>query len=160
MPQQSPATGSPASLARRTTRSHRVSHHLLSLAALAAAAIMGACASGSGGSSSSSAPRTDAYVITAAEIANVGATDAYEAVQKLRPNFLRERGQTSLSDPASTDVTPNVYLNDTKMGDISALRDIPTDNIVTIKYWNDKEAQARFGVGNVSGVIQVTTRKG
>ena len=160
MPQQSPATESPASLARRTTRSHRVSHHLLSLAALAAAAIMGACASGSGGSSSSSAPRTDAYVITAAEIANVGATDAYEAVEKLRPNFLRERGQTSLSDPASTDVTPNVYLNDTKMGDISALRDIPTDNIVTIKYWNDKEAQARFGVGNVSGVIQVTTRKG
>ena len=160
MPQQSPATESPASLARRTTRSHRVSHHLLSLAALAAAAIMGACASGSGGSSSSSAPRTDAYVITSAEIANVGATDAYEAVQKLRPNFLRERGQTSLSDPASTDVTPNVYLNDTKMGDISALRDIPTDNIVTIKYWNDKEAQARFGVGNVSGVIQVTTRKG
>jgi hypothetical protein len=79
-------------------------------------------------------------------------------VQKLRPNFLRERGQTSLSDPASTDVTPNVYLNDTKMGDISALKDIPTDNIVTIKYWNDKEAQARFGVGNVSGVIQVTTR--
>jgi hypothetical protein len=44
------------------------------------------------------------------------------------------------------------------VGDISALKYIPTDNIVTIKYWNDKEAQARFGVGNVSGVIQVTTR--
>ena len=57
-------------------------------------------------------------------------------------------------------MTPNVYLNDTKMGDISTLRDIPTDNIVTIRYWNDKEAQSRFGVGNVSGVIQVTTKKG
>ena len=158
MPQQSPATETPASLARRATRQHRVSHYLLSLATLAAVATMAACASGSGGGSSSSSPRMDAYVITAAEIANVGATDAYEAVQKLRPNFMRERGQTSLSDPGSTDVTPNVYLNDTKVGDISALKDIPTDNIVTIKYWNDKEAQARFGVGNVSGVIQVTTR--
>lgn len=158
MPQQSPATETPASLARRATRQHRVSHYLLSLATLAAVATMAACASASGGGSSSSSPRMDAYVITAAEIANVGATDAYEAVQKLRPNFMRERGQTSLSDPGSTDVTPNVYLNDTKVGDISALKDIPTDNIVTIKYWNDKEAQARFGVGNVSGVIQVTTR--
>ena len=160
MPQQSPATESAASPARRAMRQHRVSHYLLSLTALAAMATMAACASASGGGSSSSSPRTDAYVITAAEIANVGATDAYEAVQKLRPNFLRERGQTSLSDPGSTDVTPNVYLNDTKVGDISPLKDIPTDNIVTIKYWNDKEAQARFGVGNVSGVIQVTTRKG
>lgn|SRR5512146_2405756 len=158
MPQQSPASETPASLARRATRQHRVSQYLLSLATLAAVATMAACASGSGGGSSSSSPRMDAYVITAAEIANVGATDAYEAVQKLRPNFMRERGQTSLSDPGSTDVTPNVYLNDTKVGDISALKDIPTDNIVTIKYWNDKEAQARFGVGNVSGVIQVTTR--
>lgn len=158
MPQQSPATETLASLARRATRQHRVSQYLLSLATLAAVATMAACASGSGGGSSSSSPRMDAYVITAAEIANVGATDAYEAVQKLRPNFMRERGQTSLSDPGSTDVTPNVYLNDTKVGDISALKDIPTDNIVTIKYWNDKEAQARFGVGNVSGVIQVTTR--
>lgn len=158
MPQQSPATETLASLARRATRQHRVSQYLLSLATLAAVATMAACASASGGGSSSSSPRMDAYVITAAEIANVGATDAYEAVQKLRPNFMRERGQTSLSDPGSTDVTPNVYLNDTKVGDISALKDIPTDNIVTIKYWNDKEAQARFGVGNVSGVIQVTTR--
>jgi len=158
MPQQSPATETPASLARRAPRLHRVSHHLLSLVALAAVTITAACASGSGGGSSSSAPRTDAYVITAAEIAHIGATDAYEAVEKLRPNFLRERGQTSLMDPAATDVAPNVYLNDTRMGDISTLHDIPTDNIVTIKYWNDKESQTRFGVGNVSGVIQVTTR--
>ncbi|HEX5408572.1 MAG TPA: hypothetical protein VFW89_02250 [Gemmatimonadaceae bacterium] len=162
MPQQSPTTDTTASLVRRAMRPSRSSQYLRSLTALAAVAIMAACASGGSTSSgsASTSPRRDAYVITAAEIANVGATDAYEAVQKLRPNFLRERGQTSLSDPASTNVTPNVYLNDTKMGDISTLRDIPTDNIVTIKYWNDKEAQSRFGVGNVSGVIQVTTKKG
>jgi hypothetical protein len=85
------------------------SHKLLSIGlAFASLAVLSACAS-SGQGASGSATQTaaeqagaasrrhaNAFVLTAAEIASAPSlTNAYDAVQQLRPSFLRMRGSAS-----------------------------------------------------------------
>lgn len=100
----------------------------------------------------SSAPN----VITADQIATTQATNAYEAVQKLQPNFLVTRGPTSLLGTSSA--TPNVYLDDVRYGSMPSLRQIPAQSIATIRMYRAWEATTKFGTGNMGGVIEVVTK--
>ena len=61
-------------------------------------------------------------VITRDELSRTTALNAYEAVERLRPQFLKDRGRTSLLQQGSR--TPIVVLDDRPLGDMSALRDI------------------------------------
>lgn len=99
----------------------------------------------------------DPNLITQDEIARVTATNAYDAVQMLRPSFLRQRGV-----PSTTSGMPDlaiVYLDGMKMGDVGQLQRIPTVGIVSIRYVNAIEANQRYGRGHEGGAILVDTRQ-
>jgi len=111
-----------------------------------------------------SAPRvgsgvvSDSSLITEEEIDASRAANAFEAIQKLRPNFLSYRGETSLAKNRSTPY-PTVYLDDQEYGPINTLRSIPASQISSIRLLRAWEATTKYGTGNMGGVIAITTRK-
>ena len=100
----------------------------------------------------------DPQLITADEIVSSRATTAYDAIQRLRANYLTARGETSFLVPSSP--YPNVYVDGLRFGSIEALRGIPAEEIRTIRLYRSWDATTRYGNGNASGVIAVTTRLG
>lgn len=100
----------------------------------------------------------DAQLITEDEITASRATNAFEAVQKLRGNFLSYRGETSVYKGASSPY-PTVYVDEQYYGAISLLRTIPAMQIASIRLYRSWEATTRYGTGKMGGVIAVTTRR-
>ena len=99
----------------------------------------------------------DPNLITQDEIERVTAANAYDAVQMLRPSFLRARGV-----PSSVSGQPDlaiVYLDGMKMGDVAQLQRIPTVGIVSIRYITAIDANQRYGRGHEGGAILVDTRQ-
>ena len=94
-------------------------------------------------------------VLTAEEIVKSGATDALQAIRMLRPVFLQTRGRTSIL--RSEEAEPAVYVDDRPFGGLAALRDVPTHQIVDIRYFGAAQAQMRWGAGNSAGAILVRT---
>jgi hypothetical protein len=116
---------------------------------LVAVAVVLGCASGGSGAGSS----RDRSVITQAEIAAVPVTNAYEVIERLRPLYLRSRGETSINTPGTQ--YPTVYVDGVRYGDLNSLRNILADHVLDIRYYNGAEAGSRFGLQNTSGVIEV-----
>jgi hypothetical protein len=100
----------------------------------------------------------DRTVITESELQSVPSSNLYEALEKLRPNFLRSRGAMSISG-TSTNEFPAVYIDGRHYGDITSLKTIVTNQVGTVKYYDPASAGARFGMINASGVIDVSLRK-
>lgn len=96
--------------------------------------------------------------ITEDEIVASRATTAYEVIQKLRANFLTHRGETSLVK-ARSNPYPTVYLDGLEFGPIAILRTIPASQVATIRLYRSWEATTKYGAGNMSGVIEVSTRR-
>jgi hypothetical protein len=105
---------------------------------------------------STAGPAHDPNVITREEITASSAANAYEAVSRLRPNFLQSHGQTTIT--GSDTGYPRVYLDHMPYGDISTLRSLDANGIFEIRYYNSAAASNRFGLGNVSGAIEVISR--
>ncbi|MFL5580751.1 MAG: hypothetical protein ACJ8AO_10285 [Gemmatimonadaceae bacterium] len=133
---------------------------LTALAALAGLLALAACApAASSGGSASTAPaasRRQADLITAEEIAGTSATTAYHAIEILRPTFLRARGQQSLSGSQS----PVAYVNGQRWGNLESLRNLTADDVLSIRRLSASEAQSRYGLDNIGGAIEVTTKSG
>lgn len=116
------------------------------------------------------------------------ATNLYELLQALRPNWLYGRGVGSVragrpirspmgggnsapsdgteasalpaqgeGDQASASVSPRVYLDGAVIGDINKLREMLVSETESVEYLDAAAATYRFGAGNQSGVILVTT---
>ena len=113
-----------------------------------------ACASGTG--RARRAPPASTTVLLADEIRAVGARTAYEAVLRLRPEWLRRRGAVSIRDPGSGEVV--VYVDGVRLGGPGSLGSIPVGSIVLIEYLNPSDAAGRYGPGHLGGAIQVRTR--
>jgi hypothetical protein len=142
----------------------------------ASLSVASACASSgqsaSGGAASQTAPaqagataprRGNSLVLTGAEIAgSPGLLNAYDAVQALRPHFLRTRGVVSSPGGASTpdDVGILVYLDRQRYGRLNTLREIPVATIEEIRFLNVGEANSQFGMGHPHGAIQIITKRG
>ena len=86
-------------------------------------------------------------------IREISVEDAYEAVQRLRPTWLRRRGRASLSFPTSN--APVVYLNGIRNGPISSLRQMNILGVHLIEFIGVADATTRFGTGHAGGVIAV-----
>lgn len=95
--------------------------------------------------------------ITQDEIIASLAVDAYDAVTKLRANFLASRGRTSFRSNEST--LPTVFVDGLEYGPVSTLRLIAANEIAEIRLFRSWEATTTFGTGFMSGVIAVTTRR-
>ena len=81
-----------------------------------------------------------------------GIDNAYDAVTRLRPDFLR-------SHPGTDGVSqhPVIYVDFARMGGSDALRSIPVSTILEIRYFSPITAGLWFGPNNPAGVIAVST---
>ena len=104
--------------------------------------------------SPASAPRN---LITEAELAASNSMNAYDAVQKLRGNFLSDRGKTTIL--GSSPSKPTVFVDGMQFGEIESLRTISVTVVQSIRLYRAYEAQQRYGKGVMGGVIEVTTKK-
>ena len=102
-------------------------------------------------------------VITTEEISQVTASNAYDLIQHLRPNFLRTRG--AVRGAPSADGTNRfeavdlvVYLNESRLGGSEQLRQITSSDIREIRYYSSSDATTKWGTGHSAGAIQVITR--
>jgi hypothetical protein len=117
---------------------------------LALAAGAAGCASGGGGQGG-----PDQRTLAREEILASGYQDAYSAVQALRPQWLWTRGTTSINSPE----TIKVYLDNSRMGGVDQLRQIPVRSIASIRYMDALEATNRWGLDHGLGAILVSTRQ-
>ncbi|NUQ21991.1 MAG: hypothetical protein HOQ09_13665 [Gemmatimonadaceae bacterium] len=104
----------------------------------------------------SRAAKRDRYLITSDEIVRSNASNAMEAVERLRPAFLTTRGPTSIQDPSPP--TPIIYLDGIRYGSTRSLATIPALGIATIQYLPPIEAGMRYGLGHEGGAILVVTK--
>ena len=137
----------------------RLAETILIAGALIATA--GCASSGSSGTTVGGAaaerPRRDPNVITAEELAARPTLNARQAIEQLRPQFLRTRGTTTLGNASMGDVIW-VYVDGTRMGDLSVLNNITVPEIREIRYLSPSEATNRWGTGHVQGAILITRR--
>ena len=99
----------------------------------------------------------DRDTITEAEIASSSAVNAYEAVQRLRGNFLSNRGKTTILGKSSA--LPIVYLDGVRFGEVQSLRNISASQVEAIRLYRAWEAQQKYGNDVMGGVIEVTTKQ-
>ncbi|HEX7118517.1 MAG TPA: TonB-dependent receptor plug domain-containing protein [Longimicrobiales bacterium] len=118
------------------------------LPVVAVAAAVAACAT-----ATNAAGPASRNLITAAELAETNAQNAYEAVRVLQPQWLQSRGPSSLTDMTPTGAT--VFVNGVEAGDASYLRNLGIQDIAEIRYYEPGTAAARFGMGHPRGVIDV-----
>lgn len=100
----------------------------------------------------------DAQTITEQEIVASNAINAYEAIQRLRSDFLTYRGETSFYLNRSKSM-PTVYVDEQRYGEITVLENIPAQEVASIHLYRAWEATTKYGTGNTAGVIAVTTRR-
>jgi hypothetical protein len=100
----------------------------------------------------------DPNLLTRDEILASYTTNAYDAVAKLRPNFLVGRGQNTIL--GSDTGYPKVYLDHILFGDLQSLRSIDPMSVREIRFYNAGAASNRFGLGNASGAIEVISATG
>ncbi len=93
-------------------------------------------------------------VITRAEIEGSASDSAYEAVERLRRDWLVSRGPTSATDP--TPVLPKVFVDGLERGELQALYAISANVIEEIRFIGSSEATLLHGQGYLGGIIQVS----
>jgi hypothetical protein len=128
------------------------------IVAIVMMSLAAACAS-----SGSAAPGTkNQNLISSDEITQSSAANAYDLIQRLRPNYLRTRGAVHGTPNGSTNkiepVDLVVYLNENRLGNSDQLRQISTSEIREIRYFNASEATTKWGTGHSAGAIQVVSR--
>ena len=101
--------------------------------------------------------RHDSRLITAEEIAEKTAPqNALDLIRALRPAWLNGRGPTTIMMQENG---VSVYVDGARRGSAEELRLIPRDQIEEMRFLSASEAQGRYGMDNVGGVIEVKTRK-
>jgi hypothetical protein len=95
-------------------------------------------------------------VLTDSELTAADATTLTEAIEHLRPQFLRGSARPMLSGPAEI----AVYLNGLYNGDLSSLLTIPVSEVRRITFMHPMEARSHFGTmcRCASGALLVSTR--
>lgn len=129
-----------------------------SLAALLVATA-GACASG-GATAGSTTASSNRDVITAAELPTTGTETAYDAIIRLRPNFLRARPAQSYSLETNGGVSgpapaPALIINGQQIGELSDLRRIAATTLKSVRYYSIEQAKRKFGMQYQGGAIEI-----
>jgi hypothetical protein len=124
---------------------------------VAAVAVSMACAAASNRAGTPRAYKGN--LLTADEIManHADITSAYDAVMRLRPNWLAPRGAMT-SNPQASDYA-TVFIDGQEMGDVTALKNVQAFQVGDIRYYNVTEAGARFGIrAGTTGAIEVTMK--
>lgn len=119
----------------------------LALALLAAAACSATSSGGSGRSPS---------VLLADELQELNVENAYQAVERARPQWLNSRASPTPANPDGAE--PVVYVDGIRAGDLRELVRVRVANVVRIEFMRSSDATSRFGTNHQGGAILVTTR--
>jgi hypothetical protein len=85
--------------------------------------------------------------------ANADVGTVYDAISRLRPNWLTSRGTTF--SPRANEY-PVVFVDGHQFGDLESLRNISASQVAAVRYYSSTEAGGKFGSqGGTSGVIEV-----
>jgi hypothetical protein len=130
------------------------------LVILGIAAFALACSSGGAGTPMRSAASGGRNVLTIQEVRERAAdvSNAYEALERLRPDFLRTRGPVTLGSGGSAgDGGISVYINTDRQPTLESIKMVPVSELKEIRKLSASEAQTKFGLNNMAGAIQVIT---
>ena len=116
----------------------------------ALALVISGCASSA---ESSSGSARDRNVITLEEMQNLSSVSLYEAIQRLRPAWLRSRGPMSGGGASSS--YPQVFMDGVQIGNIEILKDYRMDGVRELRFIPARDATTRFGTGYLAGVIEI-----
>lgn len=94
--------------------------------------------------------------LTRVELSTTSELTALEAVQRLRPSWLRQRGHVSVASPQGV----GLVVDGNPRGQVENLAEILAIDVEEMHYLNSREATTRFGTGYPHGVVAVTTRAG
>jgi hypothetical protein len=118
--------------------------------------LVSACQStGAGGSS----PRGSPSLITQEELAGVPALTVFQAVERLRPAWLRGRVST-IRGASPQRYYAHVFLDGIPSGELEVLNGMNVRDVQEIRFRSASEATTRYGTGYPGGIIEVLTRKG
>ena len=116
-----------------------------------ALAISAGCSSATQGSGAG--PTSSSNILMRQELSTSNQANLYDAVQRLRPAFLRPR-----STSAGPGFLPVVFVDGIRKGSPDYLRAIPTNEVAEIRYLNVQDATTRYGMNVEAGVLDVKLR--
>jgi hypothetical protein len=120
---------------------------------LATSTLLAGCSSATTTNGAAGTTRSSQNQLSRDDLAASNADNVYDAVAKLRPNWLSSRGVTSVTDATPTEV--DVYMDGNFLGKSDYLKQVRTNDIVSVTYWDAGRASARFGMGHPRGVIEI-----
>ncbi|MEQ9568710.1 MAG: hypothetical protein RLN75_00850 [Longimicrobiales bacterium] len=109
------------------------------------------CATTSGGGSSRSSSE-----LLADEIAQLQVVNAFQAVERARPQWLNARASPTPTNPDGAQ--PVVYIDGIRAGGLEELRRVRVQVVRRIEYIRASDATTQFGTNHGGGAILVTTR--
>jgi hypothetical protein len=121
---------------------------------------LGGCASGGGGDTvqadGTTRVRRNPNVISQQELADasINTLTLYDAITRLRPNWLRQRGATSIT--GLSNMMPGVMINES-FSQIDALHSLRSTDASSVEYMSGADATTLYGTGYVNGLIKVKT---
>ncbi|HVX41036.1 MAG TPA: hypothetical protein VHB25_15820 [Gemmatimonadaceae bacterium] len=150
--------------------------------AIAIASLAGCASSGANGAAASgrsASTQSSRYVLTATELEGAQADNLYDAIQKLRPDYLRGDqtgvvgqtdatgarvsgslgGQSNVTLVHDAVVPVSVYRNGVRLGGLDDLRHITIDEVKEVRFLKAADAIIRLGTENGAGAIVVTTKQ-
>lgn len=134
--------------------SFRLSRNRIAVLLTPALLCLGACASTAAG------PGGSPDKLTRAEIAETGASSAYDVITRLRPAWLSPARLTMSGVRAGTQ-TLLVYLDGVRLGGTETLRTLSASQVISMEFLTATRAASEvrdIGTGPVGPVIMVRTR--
>ncbi|HET9984395.1 MAG TPA: hypothetical protein VFQ38_12435 [Longimicrobiales bacterium] len=123
---------------------------------LAAALVLAGCVAACAGAGRQGSGAGDRDRLTPAQLAATNTQSLYDAIERLRPEWLTSRGPTSVTDATLT--MPSVFMDGQLMGKVDYLRDLRITDVTFVRFWPAGQAAARFGMGHPRGVIEISRR--
>jgi hypothetical protein len=113
-----------------------------------------ACASAGG--AGSSAPPPDRNLLTEDDIASISVSSAYDAVERLRPMFLKTRGRSTINaDRSQYAEYASVFVDGQFYGELPSLRNVVASQVREIRYLSGPDAVTKYGMRYGNGAIDV-----
>ena len=140
--------------------SRRIVAAVIPCVSLVASLPLVSCAS-AGASGNTSIAGHNSEIIEESELAGISAQTAYQAVQRLRPQFLNDRNTTPFGTPsgqAERNEALSVYLDAARLGGVDALNTIDISQVHEIRRLSPAEAMQRYGSRQMGTVIAVTLK--
>ena len=94
--------------------------------------------------------------LTREELARANSSNLYDAIAKVRPEWLASRGPTSVTN--STPTSADIFMNGSMLGAADYLKQLGVIDVSEVRYWDAASASARFGMGHPRGVIELTRK--